>query len=71
MYVYALWVQEAQWQTGSGPADEDDGQHAAEGWSGSAEWGADWDLPGKTDRLQRGHRLLFTPVADTSAIFNL
>lgn len=39
--VYVLCVQEAQWQNGGYQADDDDGQHAAEGWSGSAERGAD------------------------------
>lgn len=46
-----LSVQEAQWQTGGSPADKHDGQHAAEGWRGPAEWGADWALAGTTERL--------------------
>lgn len=29
-------AQETQRQTGGGPADDDDGRHVAEGWSGSA-----------------------------------
>lgn len=65
--VYVLCVQEAQWQTGSGPADEDDGRHAFEGRSGSAEWGADWGLPGRQTDKQKVHKLLCAPMAGFAA----
>ena len=52
--VCSVCVQEAQWQIRSGPADEDDGRHAGEGWSGSAEWAADAALAGRQTEEQMG-----------------